>query len=148
MVPNSGRFLSLGSELSPTPDRRFSQQRFITMESQHFINSPPNSYDSLQLDSRLAATSHHPSTLAATSHHPSTRLHWPSEGDSLCNFSKGFLWLWASNNSQECRLQRCEPCGSCKNGRFGRRYRLHHQGENNQQARKDKIRELEITLAV
>jgi hypothetical protein len=26
-------------------------------------------------------------------------------------------------------------CGSCKNRRFGRRYRLHHQGGKNQRAR-------------
>jgi hypothetical protein len=28
-------------------------------------------------------------------------------------------------------------CGSCKNKRFGETYRLHHQGENNQRARKN-----------
>jgi hypothetical protein len=27
------------------------------------------------------------------------------------------------------------PCGSCKNGRFGGTYRLHHQGDKNQLAR-------------
>jgi hypothetical protein len=32
------------------------------------------------------------------------------------------------------------PCGSCKNRRFGERYRLHHQDE--------KIIQLVVTLAV
>jgi hypothetical protein len=27
------------------------------------------------------------------------------------------------------------PCGSCKNGRFGRMYHLHHQGDKNWQSK-------------
>jgi hypothetical protein len=30
------------------------------------------------------------------------------------------------------------PCGSCKNGRFGRTYHLQHKGEKNRRARKNK----------
>jgi hypothetical protein len=32
------------------------------------------------------------------------------------------------------------PCGSCKNRRFGRTYRLHHEGEINQRATADEER--------
>jgi hypothetical protein len=48
----------------------------------------------------------------------------------LCKIS-GFH----GSDDEECCLLGCWPCGSCKNRRFGGKYRPHRQGDKNRRAR-------------
>jgi hypothetical protein len=53
----------------------------------------------------------------------------------MCSGEKGAWEDMALTEHKERRLGNVTPCDSCKNRRFGGTYCLHHQGEENYQAR-------------